>query len=57
LKTEEVPLCARVKIARQDDRGAGNLEEIVEIAAGMKAMIMMKHFDRGKYREQNTRCY
>ena len=38
---EEVPLCACVKIAGRDDRGAGNLEEIVEIAVGMKAMIVM----------------
>jgi hypothetical protein len=37
---EDVPLCAHVKMTGRDDRGAGNLEKIVEIAVGMKVMIV-----------------
>jgi hypothetical protein len=56
-ETEEVPPCARVKIVGRDDRGERNLEEIVKIGVGMKAITVMKRFGRGKYREQNTRRY
>lgn len=38
---EEVLLCARVKIEGRDDKGAGNLEEIIKIAVGMKVMIVV----------------